>query len=286
MLTAIRTEYADEVVACPVTEIEWLLVSDMFQDKWNVPHACGALDGKHIAIRCPPKSGSEYFNYKKFYSIVLMALVDADYKFLWVDVGGTGRMSDAQIFNASELKECIENRSINLPHPDPLPNDDKDTPYFFLGDDAFALRTYMMKPYSIYGMSLDNAVFNYRISRGRRVVENAFGIMANRWRILLTTMMQTPDTCRLITEVCVILHNLMRLRHPGQQNILLDQEAENYDLIPGEWRRDANMLEVDQLTAPNMDTMAGKKQREYLKLYFGSPAGQVHWQERMIPGHR
>ena len=73
-----------------------------------------ALDGKHIAIKCPPGGGSEYFNYKKFHSIILMALVDGYYKFKWVDVGQPGSPGDAQVFNRSELKECIDDGSAGL----------------------------------------------------------------------------------------------------------------------------------------------------------------------------
>ena len=59
-----------------------------------------------------------------------MALVDADYKFIWVVIGGMGLASDAQIYNTSELKECVEECSLGFPDPEPLPNDNLDVPYF------------------------------------------------------------------------------------------------------------------------------------------------------------
>ncbi|XP_061188780.1 uncharacterized protein LOC133196952 [Saccostrea echinata] len=95
---AICEGFKDEVIKCPTTPDEWTLITDEFKNRWNVPHACGALDGKHVAIRCPPNSGSLYHNYKNIFSVVLLALADADYKFLWIDCGGLGSMSDAQIF--------------------------------------------------------------------------------------------------------------------------------------------------------------------------------------------
>ncbi|XP_014675989.1 PREDICTED: putative nuclease HARBI1 [Priapulus caudatus] len=189
---AIVEEHKEEVISCPTMPEEWHAIDEDFLKKWNVPHACGAIDGKHVAIRCPRNSGSLYHTYKGFFSVVLMALVDADYKFVWIDVGGYGSQSDAQIYNESELKDCLEDGSIGFPDPDPLPNDDRNMPYFFLGDDAFGLRTYLMKPYSHRGKTREEMITNYRISRGRRVVENAFGILAQRWQLLLTTMQQAP----------------------------------------------------------------------------------------------
>lgn len=94
---AIVDEYKDEVIACPSTAAEWKAIADDFERRWNVPHAIGALDGKHVSIRKPIRSGSLYYNYKKFCSIILLALVDANYKFLWIDVGGFGHQSDAQV---------------------------------------------------------------------------------------------------------------------------------------------------------------------------------------------
>ena len=104
--------------------------------------------GKHIAIRKPWKSGSEYFNYKGFFSLVLLVLVDAEYKFLWVNVGASGSSSDAQISNLSKLKITIENGNLGIPPPKPLGPGGPDLHYFLLGEDAFSLMPWLVKPYS------------------------------------------------------------------------------------------------------------------------------------------
>ncbi|KAK3083252.1 hypothetical protein FSP39_017703 [Pinctada imbricata] len=96
---AIVDEYAMEVMSCPTTPDEWRAIAEDFSRRWNMPHAVGALDGKHVACKCPKNSGSQYYNYKGFFSIVLMGLVDAEYKFTWVDFGADGSAFDAQIFN-------------------------------------------------------------------------------------------------------------------------------------------------------------------------------------------
>ena len=92
------------------------------------------------------KERSQYYNYKGFYSIVLMALVDAEYKFIWADFGATGAASDAHIYNASELKEMVEAGTLRFPAPNPLPNDYQDVSYFIIGDEAFGLKETIMKP--------------------------------------------------------------------------------------------------------------------------------------------
>ena len=118
---ALLDEYLPGVMNCPTTPEEWRKKSDEFFKKWNFPHACGALDGKHIGLKCPDKSGSQYYNYKGFYSVVLMTLVDANYMFIWADVGSPGSASDAHIYYSSELKELAENGVLALPFPDFYP---------------------------------------------------------------------------------------------------------------------------------------------------------------------
>ncbi len=85
---AIQAEYKQDQLPIPMTEEAWAEIAEGFRTKWNFPHCCGALNGKHITIRKPPNSGSTYYNYKDFFSVILLALVDANYKFIWVDIGG------------------------------------------------------------------------------------------------------------------------------------------------------------------------------------------------------
>jgi hypothetical protein len=73
-------EYSEEVLSCPTTPEEWKQVADLFASRRNFLNCVGVIDGKHVAIRCPANADSVYFNYKGFHSIVLMAVVDADYK--------------------------------------------------------------------------------------------------------------------------------------------------------------------------------------------------------------
>lgn len=283
---AIYDEYQDEYLRCPTTPEQWKAVAGRFQDRWQFPHTLGALDGKHVAIKCPAKSGSTYYNYKGFYSIVLMALVDADYKFLWIEVGGNGASSDAQVFNDSDLLECYKNGTLRVPADDRLPGDDRYIPYYFVGDDAFGIQTYMMKPFSQRGLSTTQQIFNYRLSRARRIVENAFGILANRFGVLLTTMKQKPETAASIVKACVILHNLLRTRRPLAPGIVDEEINNNMDVRPGFWRQFTVMHDMEELAKGNVGTRQARQQRQYLAHYLQSPAGSVPWQDEYINRHR
>lgn len=165
----------------PQTAEEWKRVAQGFNERWNFPHTLGAIDGKHIRIKNPAFGGSHYFNYK-FFSMILLAIVDSDYKFIYMDVGAIGSESDAGVFAQSQFGEMLANNHVNLPAADRLPHDPTNKPvdYCFVGDDAFALRNWMMKPYPLRNLNKDEQIYNYRRSRACRVVENVFGILANR----------------------------------------------------------------------------------------------------------
>lgn len=278
---AIIAEFAEEQLNCPTTREGWIAIADKFATRWNYHHCLGALDGKHVAMKKPQNSGSLYHNYKGFFSIILMALVDADYRFLWVDVGAAGSNSDAQIWNDCELKDMMEEKTLQVPEDQPLPGTDVPLPYFIVGDDAFGLSTFLMKPYgrTRRNLTMNERIYNYRTSRARRIVENAFGILVNKWGCMGTTMRQTPKTVSAIVIACCCLHNLLRTQKMPKG--LVDEEDANHEIIPGAWR-DGDIL-VDGLgDRGNYGTNRAKQVRQHLTEYYVSPEGSVPWQDKMV----
>ena len=87
---AITEVIGKEFMQVPQSEEQWLRVREKFYERWNFPNCLGAIDGKHIVMLQPAKSGSHYRNYKGSDSVVLLAIVGPNYKFLYVDVGANG----------------------------------------------------------------------------------------------------------------------------------------------------------------------------------------------------
>ncbi|XP_057296247.1 uncharacterized protein LOC130625202 [Hydractinia symbiolongicarpus] len=162
--------------------------------------AIWAIDGKHVGMQAPARLGSAFFNYKKQHSIVLMAVCSALYKFLMVDIGDTGRQSDGSVYGNSNLGYSIENNLLNIPKASKLPQSNRVLPFTLIGDDAFGLKPHMMKPYPLQNLAKEKRVFNYRLSRARRVVENVFGIAASRFRFLRRPIISKVDKVVLITK--------------------------------------------------------------------------------------
>nr|CAI5834070.1 unnamed protein product [Callosobruchus analis]CAI5861674.1 unnamed protein product [Callosobruchus analis] len=229
----------------PNTQEDWLQVSEEFEQQWNFPHAIGAIDGKHVAMQCPGGSGSDYFNYKSFFSIVLFALVDANYNFLFADVGCQGRISDG-------------------------------------GDEAFALNDNLMKPYSgFYEKGSKQRIFNYRLSRARRVVENAFGICSTVFRVLRKPLLLKPENAQLVVMACVHLHNYLR-KSPTSKHLYcpdgaLDSE-ENGQVILGTWRNDNQTSSLFNLrNVPRKSSKSAQEIRNEFSTHFVGD-GSVPWQ--------
>ena len=183
-----------QYLPAPTTEM-WTQAVRGFVDLWGFPNCLGSIDGKHIKLKCPAKSGSNYFCYKNIFSIVLLAIVDPYYKFMVVDVGSYGRHSDSAIFeNSTFYRQYIEGKTI-LPAK-PLPGTNGNVPHVFVGDEGFALQTYLMRPFPKFWITNDSRKknFNAQLSRARRVVENAFGILAHKWRVFFRPIETDVET--------------------------------------------------------------------------------------------
>ncbi|XP_026682547.1 uncharacterized protein LOC113469221 [Diaphorina citri] len=136
----------DEHMKTPTAD-DFKHISSDFEKLWNFPHCIGALDGKHIRINAPEHSGSQFFNYKHFFSIVLQALVDANYRFISIDVGGYGKQSDGGTFKASLLHKKMCNHTLNLPNDEPFPGKRYCMPYVMIADEAYPLMRNLLIPY-------------------------------------------------------------------------------------------------------------------------------------------
>ena len=171
-----------------------------------------------------------------------MTVVDAEYKFLFCSIGSEGSASDGGMFRETTLNQALKNGYAGLPPTEPLPHDDACIPYFLVGDEAFGLRTWMMKPYSCRHLTRSERIFNYRLSRAIRVVEDAFGILVSRFRVFFITMCWKSKTIEDVVTACCILHNLLIDRNVHNIAAEVDQEKENGDIIPGTWRQEEDIV--------------------------------------------
>ena len=139
--------------------------------------------------------------------MILLAIAGPEYECLYASIGSRDQFNDSGVWDKNSLKQAIQNGSVKLPKDDALPNGVIAT-YVFVGDDAFALKKSMMKPYPQQNLRADKRVYNYRHSRARRISENLFGILANRWRFFFTTINLEPKHFENIGLCTLALHNM------------------------------------------------------------------------------
>ncbi|XP_063376504.1 uncharacterized protein LOC134663896 [Cydia fagiglandana] len=240
---ALNEALKDEIKlpSCPE---EWLEISKGYSLKF--PRAIGALDGKHVALQCPINSASEYFNYKRTFSIVLLALVDSQCNFTFADIGCQGRISDGGVFRNCMLWEKICDNQLNLPPPHPLPGLNKHVPYVFLADAAFALSENVMKPYpGNLERGNPRRIFNQRLSSARVTVENAFGILVTKFRVFKKPIQLQPEKASIVTLTCILLHNYLRRSRTSSHIYTPPGSIDQYDrndvlIQPGSWRNETD----------------------------------------------
>lgn len=205
-------KHQGQFIILPTTGDDWESIARGFKKNTNFPHCIGAIDGKHIRIIQPVNSGSLYYNYKHYFSIVLLAICDANYNFTYIDVGAYGKSSDSGIFKESSFYTNLMSNSLSIPEAKPLIENGENIPYTIVGDEAFGLHENLMRPYGGHNLSYKQRIFNYRLSRARRYIECTFGILSNKWRIFHRPLNVNIDLAKKIVKTCCILHNFVRSR--------------------------------------------------------------------------
>lgn len=215
-----------------------------------------------------------------------MAIVSAKYKFLMVDIGGEGRHSDRGIFKNSIMAQRLQQNEMYVPTPIPIFTGGKAMPYMLVADEAFQLNNFTLRPYPKRTLTNEQRVFNYRLSRARRVVENVFGIMAARWCIFSKPINTSLKTAESIVKAYVVLHNYCMDEVGYCSKGFADEFRNNNECTSGEWR---TVIQNNSVLIPlrndgsNTHSRCAAAIREDFKNYFLNE-GAVPWQWVLCDG--
>ena len=223
-----------------------------FRDRWAIPQCAGSIDGSHIPVQPPALNHTDYYNRKGWYSVVVQAVVDHNYLFTDLYIGWPGSVHDARVLANS----AIYHKSNNKEHlqGDVLAVGNHSVPTFLVSDSAYPLLPWLMKPFAMSPrLTGEKKTFNYRICRGRVVVEIAFGHLKARWRRLLKQNDMRVDNVAHVVAACCMLHNICEIHG---------------DTFDDEWLQDTS----EYLSPPEQQTAArnesGDGVRNALMEYF------------------
>lgn len=220
-----------------------------------------------------------------------MAIVDANYSFIYANVGCQGKISDGGVFRYTQFYRKMENNELYLPREIALPGRKLPMPYTLVADDAFALSTHTMKPYTTdISKGSPKRIFNYRLSRARRIVENAFGILASVFRIFRKPLeIKVESTVVDIVLTCVLLHNFLRAqpdasRYYSPRGCFDNEDASTGEVINGSWRditrNDSGLQRL--LSVPRKPPLRAEEIRDEFNDYFLTPNGSIPHQNQYL----
>lgn len=210
-----------------------------------------------------------------------MAIVNANYEFIMCDFGVNGRISDGGVIEYTHFYEKLKHGKLSIPPPQEQINSERGLPFVFIGDEAFALRCDFLKPFSQRELDHDKKNFNYRLSRARCRVENAFGILSARFRIYHTAISINLKAIDKVVMATCVLHNFLRRRYStvyAPDNNLYRENIEDGTVELGLQSNHMASLQRGYNRKTNKDA---KEVRQLFMNYFTNE-GAVAWQEKMI----
>jgi hypothetical protein len=219
-----------------------------------------------------------------------MAMCDANYVFTYVEIGSQGREGDAGVFSRSILGSALRNNAAHVPLPNSPTPMSPILPYVIVGDEAFPLTNYLMRPYPGRGhfvLPYKEQVYNYRLSRARRTIENTFGILVTRWRLFLRPINADINNAECYIKAAIALHNYLRIENDANylQPELLDQDRPDGSVRLGRWHEDVcNSTGVSSATrlGSNMNSTSVRNLQSQFADFFVSPVGIIPWQTNFI----
>lgn len=212
-----------------------------------------------------------------------MAICNANYEFIMCDFGVNGRISDGGVIAYTDFYKKLKNGSLRLPQPSTPQNSQTELPFVFVGDEAFALRTDFLKPYSLKDLNHDKKIFNYRLSRARCKIENSFGIMAARFQLFQHPIQLHLESIDKVVMACCVLHNFLRRKCGNAYTPpdAFDQENIMDGTVEEGLRANPNLLAGLQGSYGRNFSKEANQVRQSFMQYFNQE-GAVLWQERMI----
>jgi len=209
----------------------------------------GVIYGTLIRVQTPPADWKTANNTRKcFHGVLLLGFVDARKPCIWIRSGLPGSLGDSRAFKESAWYERQQPVGCRVPHPG----------HVFLSDGGFASEYWLLKPYPQHQLTTMRQFFNYCISSPRAVVENSFGLLKGRWRVLHDKVSAETEFVPVIVESCALLHNF-----------LIDEEDEWADAVDandGEPRNvhpDVGVTRAYQMALHLRDELVGHRWAEH-----------------------
>ena len=215
-----------------------------------------------------------------------MAICDSNYCFSMVDIGGFGKDNDASIFGQSDIALAFDDGELHVPADELISG--HLLPHVIISDEIFPLKPWLMKPYPDRNLDENKRIYNYRLSRARRTIENAFGILSAKWHIFRRPIQASVETVEGIVKACICLHNyLKQTDNAGCVPAgFIDSEDSTGNIVDGSWRsvvqnEGSAFQPIDRMGSNNFKKES-KEIRDKFMNYFNSSEGSVPWQLKHV----